>query len=766
MPQISPRRLVLLALVLSAGIGALFARAILTIRDDAWSHALNTNASLARTLEQNIKRTLDGFDYSLIGVAKSLSDPGLPNLSPEMRNTFLFDHSLHTPGLGTVAVLDDKGNVLMRSTSVEPVTLNLADREYFQVHKTVEREGVYVGKPIQGRLTGMYSLPISRAYFRSDGSFGGVVVGTVRISYFKELFASIDVGPLSRVDLWSTRDGVAVARFPYEEKDVGQPMNDASQLARLQASDSGSFTAQDVQDETERLHAFRRIGGYPLVVSVGQSADTILAKWRASAKVLGAFAVLLMAACLGLSALFARELQRRQAIAAQLKQAEHDMRTILDNLPSLVSYWDKDQRNRFANQAYMDWLGVSPERMPDVKLLDVLDQTTYNHHALTHIQQALRGHKQVFERTVPLPSGDVRHTLVSYIPDKDGDEVQGIFVQIDDLTDRKRMEDLLFEEKELIRLTLQSIGDAVICTDAEGRVTYINPVAEKMTGWQAFHAAGSDIDDVVPLLQPGSEGGMSPTRKALADGTPQPSERGIVLQCRDGRRIDIEKSVSPIMDRHGHVTGTVMVLRDVTEAMEMSRRMAHLAQYDVLTDLPNRVLLQDRAQQAIAHAVRDGRSLALMYIDLDGFKQINDALGHDAGDVLLIQVARRFKGAVRDSDTVCRQGGDEFVVLLPKLDNADQACLVSQKIMAACEPPFDLQGEVRQIGLSGGIALFPQHGRSFEELARSADMAMYAAKRAGRGHFRLYAGADQEPTVVSAFRAAEAAEPSAMPTEE
>ncbi|MDA8447312.1 diguanylate cyclase domain-containing protein [Paracidovorax valerianellae] len=760
MPQISPRRLVLLALVLSAGIGALFARAILTIRDDAWSYALQTNASLARTVEQNIKRTLDGFDYSLIGVAKSLSDPGLPSLGPEMRNTFLFDHSLHTPGLGAVAVLDDKGNVLMRSTSLEPVTLNLADREYFQVHKNVEREGVYVGKPIQGRVTGMYSLPISRAYYRPDGSFGGVVVGTVRISYFKELFASIDVGPMSRVDLWSTRDGIAVARFPYEEKDVGQPMDDASLLARLQASDSGSFTAQDAKDGTERLHTFRRIGGYPLVVSVGQSADNILAKWRASAKVLGAFAVLLMAACLGLSALFARELQRRQAIAAQLKQAEHDMRTILDNLPSLVSYWDKDQRNRFANQAYMDWLGVSPERMPDVKLLEVLDQNTYNH-ALTHIQQALKGHKQVFERTVPLPSGEVRHTLVSYIPDKEGDEVQGIFVQIDDLTDRKRMEDLLFEEKELIRLTLQSIGDAVICTDAEGQVTYINPVAEKMTGWQAFHAAGSDIDDVVPLLQPGNEGSVSPTRKALAQGTPQPSERGFVLQCRDGRRIDIEKSVSPIMDRHGHVTGTVMVLRDVTEAMEMSRRMAHLAQYDVLTDLPNRVLLQDRAQQAIAHAIRDNRSLALMYIDLDGFKQVNDTLGHDAGDVLLVQVARRFKGAVRHSDTVCRQGGDEFVVLLPSLDNAEQACLVSHKIMAACEPPFDLQGNARRIHLSGGIALFPQHGRSFEELARSADMAMYAAKRAGRGHFRLFEGADQEPSIVSAPHAADVAGPAA-----
>jgi len=190
------------------------------------------------------------------------------------------------------------------------------------------------------------------------------------------------------------------------------------------------------------------------------------------------------------------------------------------------------------------------------------------------------------------------------------------------------------------------------------------------------------------------------------------------------------------------------VLRDVTDAVAMAERMVHLAQYDALTDLPNRVLLQDRARQALIHAQRDQTSLAVMYIDLDGFKQVNDTLGHDVGDELLVQIAQRLTGAVRASDTVCRQGGDEFVVLLPGIDAAEQVCHVARKIEAACSVPYVLNGRVLSVGLSGGIALFPQHGDNFKALSRHADAAMYAAKQAGRRQFRLYAGADAEPVRV------------------
>jgi diguanylate cyclase (GGDEF)-like protein len=213
-------------------------------------------------------------------------------------------------------------------------------------------------------------------------------------------------------------------------------------------------------------------------------------------------------------------------------------------------------------------------------------------------------------------------------------------------------------------------------------------------------------------------------------------------------RFEVEESASPIIDRHGQLTGAVMVVHDVTETMAMAERMARLAQYDALTDLPNRVLLQDRAAHALALARRESRSLAVMYLDLDGFKQVNDRLGHDAGDQLLVLFARRLVAAMRQSDTVCRQGGDEFVLLLPGLDGRRQLSAVAGKVLAVCREPFVVRGEALQIGLSAGIALFPEHGATYEELARHADTAMYAAKRAGRMQVRCYAGPVREPELV------------------
>jgi len=748
MRNLSSRQYLLLTLVLSAGMGGLFAKTILTLRDSQWNYALQTNKTLAHTIEQNIGRTIEGVGHSLDGIVTGLGRADLRGLPAPVLHTLLFDSSLRTRGLGSVVVLNAQGDIVMDSATEVPRKGNARDREFFKVHQEGRVQGLYIGAPFQSRLAGnVFSLPLSRAYFDDHGNFAGVVVGSIRLQYFDELFSSVDIGATSRVDLWRA-DGLTIAASPRNVATLGTMTVDPAHLQRVFAEENGSFTSADAIDGTRRMHAFRRVQGYPLVVSVAQSVDTILAPWRHTALILGSFTVLLMMSSIGLTLLFVREMNRRQAVSAQLRKAEHDLLTILNNLPSLVAYWDSDLRNRFANETYVRWLGVTKAELRTQRLPEVMSEMEYAGVRI-HVEQALQGHKQVFERSVQLPSGRKLHVLVSYVPDFDGSRVQGFFVQVDDLTERKRMEDLLFEEKELVRLTLQSIGDAVICTDALGHVTYINPVAEAMTGWQAFHASGQHVNLIAPLQwQAAQAGDPSPIQRALTEQAMQAAQRGVVLRRRDGRLVEVEESASPITDRNGLVTGAVMVLRDVTESMALTRRMEHLAQYDSLTDLPNRLLLQDRAQQAIAHAVRDRRSLALMYIDLDGFKQVNDTLGHDAGDELLRQVAQRFTAAVRQSDTVCRQGGDEFVVLLPALDQAEQACVVARKLMAAMAEPFDLQGHSRRIGLSGGIALYPQDGKDFEALARSADAAMYAAKRSGRAHFRLSCGPGAEPQPI------------------
>ena len=723
-------RFILGALVLSAGIGALFAHAIWTMRSEQWAFGSRTSANLAYTLDQAVGRTVAAIDHSLQGVVQDLGNPSAMALPPELRNRVLFDNSLGMKDIGSVLVLDAAGDIVIDSQSITRRTANFADRDYFRVFESGSHQGLFIGAPVQGRLSGRQSLPLSRAYYGPDGRFAGVVVGTIELEHFKSLFSELNLGPDSSLSLIRS-DGVIVARFPHRDENVGRSLAGSDNLRSLQAARSGSFTSRAVLDQVERRYSFRHVGDYPLIVNVAQSVDAVLAEWRRNAWLLGSFALVLMAACVGLAALFARELQRRQ-------QAEHDVRTILNNLPSMVGYWDSQLYNRFANHAYYGWFGVTPEQLRGMHIRQLLGETLY---ALNqpYLEQALQGHAQLFERTITDPQGVERHSITSYVPDMDDGVVRGIFVQVTDISERKRMEDELFDEKERMRLTLQSIGDAVICTDAQGQVTYLNPVAERMTGWQAFDAAGRDVDEVVPLSMPGGAPDQpSPLRQALAEGRMFGPTRGVVLQRGDGRRFDLEDSASPITDRNGQVTGAVMVLHDVTESAAMAKRMAHLAQYDALTDLPNRVLLQDRARQALALARREGKSVAVLYLDLDGFKQVNDRLGHDAGDVLLVQFARRLQGTTRVSDTVSRQGGDEFVVLLPGIDGPERACAVARKILATCEQPFDLDGEPVRIGASGGIALFPQQGDTFEELARCADEAMYEAKRQGRRQFRLW----------------------------
>ena len=741
-------RLLWLAVLVSLGIGVLFARTIWTMRGDKWSYAQQTNTNLVRTLEKGLVWTLDSFDKSLAGVAREASRPEVWALPPDLRARVMFDNSLRAHGVGAVLVLDKRGDVLLVSGNAQPRQRNFADRDYFRAFQSGGYQGLFIGMPTLSRVNGAGVLPLARAYHDADGRFAGVVVGVIRLSYFTELFGEVDLGQDSGVNLLRA-DGVLISRFPYSDKDVGRSLAGTANITRFRREGSGSFSGRAAIDGVHRLYAFRAVGDYPLIVNAAQSADTILADWRRSAWVLGSFAALLMAGCMGLAVMFVRELLLRQQVSARLAEAEHDLRTILDNVPSMIAYWDAGLRNRFANRATLEDFGTYPEPVRGRHLSELLSDSRYAD-SKPYYDRALHGAPQCFERTDEDAQGQPRHSIVSYLPDADNQgTVTGLFVQVTDITERKRMEDELFDEKERVRLTLQSIGDAVVCTDAAGRVTYLNPVAERLTGWQAFDAASRSADEVVHLRSPGNDSPLpNPLRQAIEQGTAVATVRGVVVHRASGQSFQVEETASPITDRHGHVTGAVAVLRDVTEAVAMAERMAHLAQYDALTDLPNRVLLHDRAQHAIAQARRDGKSLAVMYLDLDGFKAVNDTLGHDAGDLLLVQFAQRLKAAVRASDTVCRQGGDEFVVLVPGLDGVEPACAVARKILAACDAPFDLAGREARVGLSGGIALYPGHGDSFDALSRHADSAMYAAKRGGRMRFMLYQGPDAAPEPV------------------
>src|SRR5680860_704743 len=298
----------------------------------------------------------------------------------------------------------------------------------------------------------------------------------------------------------------------------------------------------------------------------------------------------------------------------------------------------------------------------------------------------------------------------------------------------------LQSERERLQVTLTSIADGVVSTDTEGRITFLNPAAERISGWPKAEAVGRPVDEIlVTLDETTRELRSSATLRAIDLDEPQLSWVSILLRRYDGELLPIETHAAPLRDSHGQNQGAVVTFRDISEIRRLTAELNHLASHDPLTGLPNRALLYDRLTQELAYAERYYASLALLYLDLDLFKEVNDLLGHGVGDELLRQVAERLLGCVRRTDTVSRLGGDEFAVLLTGFDRRTFPDELATKVTKRLSDPFVLDQETVNVSTSVGISLFPEDGQDAETLVKHADTAMYQAKAGGRGRIQFFA---------------------------
>jgi diguanylate cyclase (GGDEF)-like protein/PAS domain S-box-containing protein len=298
--------------------------------------------------------------------------------------------------------------------------------------------------------------------------------------------------------------------------------------------------------------------------------------------------------------------------------------------------------------------------------------------------------------------------------------------------------DTLFIERERAQVTLDSIGDAVASTDFRGHVTYLNKAAVQLTGVRQEDAFGRPIDEIFRLVHAVTK---LPLNSPVTESIIENEKRSCGAHCllhREGAFVPVDVSATPIHDRLGGVAGAVLVAHDVTAARDLSERLARLALYDHLTGLPNRTLFADRLNRAIGMAQRAGEFLSLLYIDLDHFKEVNDRHGHLAGDELLKLAADRLLSCVRESDTISRQGGDEFLGLLINCGELDASTLCAQKIVDACGMPFHIDGKELRLSASVGVAMYPSDATDARGLVRAADTAMYRAKCAGRRRYERF----------------------------
>ena len=318
-------------------------------------------------------------------------------------------------------------------------------------------------------------------------------------------------------------------------------------------------------------------------------------------------------------------------------------------------------------------------------------------------------------------------------------DTRSLCQMIASMFERRGVDEQRFVERERAEITLNSIGDAVLTTDTRGNITYLNAEAEALTGWtrsEAFARPLPEVFDVTDGLtgQPAED----PSRMATELNRKVRLKGNYVLVGRGGAETSIEHSVAPIHDRHGEILGAVIIFRDVIVSRERRLQMLHLAEHDALTELPNRLLLSDRLTRSLALSRRYGRRLAVLFIDCDKFKQVNDTLGHAIGDQVLRSIAKRLTACVRESDTVSRHGGDEFLILLSEVDHADAAGVIAEKIVQSVSEPHYLAGHELQLTVSVGISLYPEDGQDAQSLIMRADAAMYHAKNSGPNRIGFY----------------------------
>jgi diguanylate cyclase (GGDEF)-like protein/PAS domain S-box-containing protein len=287
--------------------------------------------------------------------------------------------------------------------------------------------------------------------------------------------------------------------------------------------------------------------------------------------------------------------------------------------------------------------------------------------------------------------------------------------------------------QQWLSMIVGSSSDAIIGKSLEGIILSWNPAAKRLFGYSAAAAIGRPISML--FSHEGADGVQSFLER---------SARGEQIEChetecirQDGTRVGVSLSLSPIKNKSGAVVGTAMIARDITERRRAEDRLHHLALHDALTGLPNRFLFCERVCQAFVQARRHDYQVALLFIDLDRFKQINDSLGHQIGDRLLQVTASRLRGCLREGDVIARLGGDEFVVSLTALTDASDATLIAGKILETLREPFHVGSHELNVSASIGIGIYPADGQDLETLMHAADTAMYHAKKQGRGNSQL-----------------------------
>ncbi len=412
----------------------------------------------------------------------------------------------------------------------------------------------------------------------------------------------------------------------------------------------------------------------------------------------------------------------------KLDPRESMIRLVADSVPALIAYFEVGlMQCLFANRRYAEYNGLTPESILGKSLREIVGEATYQT-IEPHVRNLQAGRGANYTREQILPDGARRQVEVSLVPHFDDRKVlTGSFVLINDITDHWLTEQALRQSEERMRKFVEATSEGILF-HKDLVITDVNQALLRIGGFSLAEVMGRKTLEFIP------EDWHQRMIDLLASGTESTYESVIVH--KDGHQIPVECSARTIT-----VSGErlrLVAIRDVTLQKQTQARIEFLALHDPLTQLPNRAYLSERLDSIIALARRRQGAMAVLFVDIDNFKTVNDSLGHHVGDALLREISARLQTAVRDSDIVARVGGDEFVVVLSEVASSDDAALVAQKLIEAVHAAAMVEGHQLFVSPSIGIGLYPQDGETAEDLIRHADSAMYHAKESGRSNFKFF----------------------------
>ena len=628
-----------------------------------------------------------------------------------------------------VSVVDRQGWVVYSDTASPGDRVFLGDRGYFRFHGNAGKDQLYLSKPPGGFESAKPPIEFTRAIHGRDGGFSGVLVLSIAPDALIRVYEGLDLGWNGLVGIRGP-DNTLLLRWPG----IGPVANRRLPEIPPKAS-GGAEMASDIRqgglDGIERIFSFRRIPDFPMYAVVGQSLDAVFAGSRRDRW------LYLAAGGIGSLVVFFFGFVMLSNLKRE-EQGEDDLRrfrTAMDVSADLIMLVDPEKlRYVDVNDAACRALGYSREELLEKGPHDLFSITREELSGLyrrllegnTESDQSIEGWYrrkdgtrlpvETFRRAVRSPGGTV------------------IVAVARDLTERLSRE----EDLRRFRLAMDHSADMIVLIDrATMRFVDVNRTACRLLGYSREELLRMGPQDVLPVGREELERNYD-ALIAKPTGTTVEIPRGMRSHyiCKDRSLLPFESTRHVL--RSGDTTIIAAISRDIRERLAAEEKVAYMAQFDALTGLPNRNLFQDRLTQAMALAKRNDWPVAVLFIDLDRFKVVNDTLGHGAGDKLLKEAAERLRSCIRSSDTVGRLGGDEFAAILSELGRPGDAGQVARKIIEVIKRPFDLDGKETYVTASVGITLYPTDSDSAEALVVNADAAMYRAKEQGRNNYQYF----------------------------